>query len=146
MSERKRPDGRAVWSTPRRMVWRVGCALFNFFVGPFLKKHEDGTITASWTALFAGALLVALIMRIAPAQNADGSWVFPAVGWPEVFLIFVTLYVKPVNDALNALNEVKPGRLAELLIGKMGVGEVAQQKNDFVPHQWVSGDPDEGII
>ena len=117
-TERKRPDGRAVWSWWQRIPFRFARWLYNFFVGPFLTKHEDGTVTASWTALFA-------IWRLIPVQDVNGALGFVPLGWPEVFLFLVTLYVKPINDALNAYAKRSPEKLIDTLLSRMGVGDVA---------------------
>lgn len=108
-------------------VLRALCAAVWFVIGPFVVKHDDGTFTLGWVAIGAGALLYVLILRLLPLHNADGSSIFAAVGWPEVWLAILSLYVKPINDSLNAYAKKNPEGLVNALLSRLGVGEVALQ-------------------
>jgi hypothetical protein len=124
VSARKRPEGRKTWSHARRVAYRLLCWSYNLTIGAFVTKHDDGTLTASHTALLSAAMAIVMIRRLLPAQN---TYVFASIGWPEAFVLFCVLFVKPINDALKALASSNPGKLVELLLARMGVGDVASQ-------------------
>lgn len=144
--ERKRPHGRGVWSPARRFGWRLGCWLFNFCIGPFLTKLEDGTVQASMTRIAVAGFSVAVIVRLLPVKAADGGYSVPVIGWPDAFLAFVILFALPIDGALTALARRNPEKLVELLLARMGVGAVAPAAAGFERHEWTTGDPDEGVI
>lgn len=126
MSERKRHPDRSKWGAPRRIAFRCWCGLYATIyaiVGPLLTKHEDGTVTLSWTAVFAGGLLVVITRRLLPLP--EGTVLAP-IGWDVAFVIVMTLFVKPINDAVNAYARRNPEGLVNALLSRMGVGEVGQ--------------------
>ena len=105
--ERREWAARAPWPWWKR--WPM--AVLKFAFGMFVTKHEDGTIGPSWTAIFGGALLIVLIERLPPNPP-----------WSYVFLVFATLYVKPINDAMKAVAKRNPEKIVDALLSRMGAG------------------------
>lgn len=114
----ERAHGCRRWPWWKRALW----VLFKFVFGPWLTKHEDGTLGLAWTPIIATVVLAVVTLRFLPLR---GEWVFAPIGWPEAFLVVLTLYVKPINDALNAYAKKNPEGLVNALLARMGAGDVA---------------------
>ena len=143
MSERKRPDGRGIWPWWRRIPFRFGMWAYGFFVGPFLTA--DGK-KASHSAILIAALGVVECLRLLPQDGPGEMRLVTVIGWPDAFVVFVLVFGRALDKAMNTVADRNPEKLVEMVLSRMGVGDVAQAAQPFVPNQWRDGDPDAGII
>jgi len=125
MKQRKRPEGRKVWSAPRRCFARLSHWAYNFFIGPFLTRFPDGTIQASMTRICTAGLMFVEVWRLRPQPAPGGMWLVPVIGWPDAFLAFCILFALPLDKALTTVAERNPEKLVDALLSRMGVGDVA---------------------
>lgn len=126
MSVRKRPDGRNIWPWWRRLPFRFGRFLFNFFIGPFLTKFPDGTVQASMTRIAVAIFTVVEAYRLLPQPGPGEMRLVPVIGWPDAFLAFCILFALAIDKAMTTLAEKNPEKLVTALLGRMGIGDVAQ--------------------
>lgn len=136
--------GRRVWSWPERVLYWF----YGFFLGPFLTKHADGTITGSMTRWAVAAFSVAEIARLLPVRGSDGGWSVPPLGWPDAFMVFFILFALPID---NALSRAKPKDVLDLLGRPFGSAATAVDqgaavtttlKQEITPEP--TPDPDQG--
>ncbi len=99
MSERRQ------WSI--REFW-----LFRFFIAPFLDAQGDGSMPA-WMAF---GIAWAMISRM--GSNAP-------LGWPDAFIVFFAFLGIPLYEAAMTVARLNPEKLLDLVVSRMGVGEVA---------------------
>lgn len=79
--------------------------LYGFFVGPFLTKHSDGTVTGAMTRWAVAAFTVAQVTRLLARPPQP-------LGWPDAFVVFCILFALPID---NALSRAKPKEVLDLL-------------------------------
>lgn len=107
---RKHPD-RKPWPWWKRILYW----LYNFFFGPFLTKHEDGTITGAMTRWAVAAFTIAMVYRMVTITDA--------LGWPDAFVVFFVLYALGIDDGIKRLAKRDPAKLVDAVTGMMGQGD-----------------------
>lgn len=104
-------EERRPWSWPERVAYW----LYGFFIGPFLTRHADGTITGAMTRWAVAAFTVAQVTRLLARPPQP-------LGWPDAFVVFCILFALPID---NALSRAKPKEVLDLIGRPFGAASEA---------------------
>lgn len=120
-------------------LWSIAVVVAEFLLTPILERnqlrkgtHTRWVISSTQVVLLAGA--GAIIHRIADTKIP--------VGHPDAIIFALVVLLIYFKRKLDLATPAQAIDLIKTLLQRQGIGEVA----DFEPHQWATGNPDEGII
>lgn len=110
--------------------------MLNRYLLSMFEEKQDDLRRLSMTRVLAALIALAFIV----------TW-SPPLGWPDAFVVFTVLFSVGISKALRAAPAEAVVKAVTGMFGK-GTPQILGNPamNLFVPQQWKTGNPDEGVL